>query len=97
MWLRARASLQPGEANQGGLRLRPVFGALAKSIAACLPALAFLYGFLSYTGAWWRQGSTLANLGLLALAGGLCAVIILIMYRIMKIDIVMSILRREAK
>ncbi|MDR1625689.1 MAG: murein biosynthesis integral membrane protein MurJ [Spirochaetia bacterium] len=99
MWLRARASLKPRDANRAGegLGFRPVFAALSKSLAACLPAAVFLHGFLRYTGSWWRDGSSFSGLGLLSFAGAASAAIILIMYRIMKIDIVMSILRREVK
>jgi putative peptidoglycan lipid II flippase len=110
MWLRARASLKPrvagasaaGEGSaavgaKANLSFLPVFITLGKSLAASLPAAVFLYGFLKYTGSWWQNGSTFLNLGFLSLAAVVSGAIIFIMYRSMKIDILMSILRREVK
>ncbi|MDR1316391.1 MAG: murein biosynthesis integral membrane protein MurJ [Spirochaetales bacterium] len=108
MWLRARASLKPRAAGVSGagegapavggnLSFLPVFITLGKSLAASLPAAVFLYVFLKYTGSWWQNGSTFLNMGFLSLAAAVSGVIIFIMYRSMKIDILMSILRREVK
>jgi putative peptidoglycan lipid II flippase len=90
MWFQAAGNL-------GGLDSRSVILTLAKSLCAALPAALFMWLFVRYTGPWWRNGSTALNLVYLSIAGAGGCGIIFVMYRIMKIDILMSILRREVK
>jgi putative peptidoglycan lipid II flippase len=105
MWFQARASLRrtarAGEAGRRGDARAPdlntgfVLFTLGKSLAASAPAAAFMYFFVRLAGPWWRQASSPRGLACLALALAGAAAIILIMYRLMKIDILMSMLRRE--
>jgi putative peptidoglycan lipid II flippase len=97
MWIRANSSAKPRNCAASGLRLRPVCLTLLKSLTASLPAAIFTHFFLWYTGSWWLTGSTVLNFIRLALAGAVDVVIIFIMYRLMNIDILMNILRREVK
>jgi putative peptidoglycan lipid II flippase len=103
MWFSANSGLKGTQgavrtdARRQGLNPRPLLLTLLKSLAAVCPAGLFMWLFIRYTGPWWMQGSTAGALAYLSIAGGGACCIILIMYRIMKIDIVMNILRREVK
>ncbi|MDR1931531.1 MAG: murein biosynthesis integral membrane protein MurJ [Spirochaetales bacterium] len=88
MWFRTTRKL-------GGLDSRAIILTLAKTLCAVLPAALFMWVFLRYTGDWWRGGSTALNLAYLSIAGAGACGIILTMYRIMKIDILMNIMKRE--
>jgi putative peptidoglycan lipid II flippase len=88
MWRRAVSSLPD-------LSARPALRALGKSLLAALPAALFAGVFLFFTGNWWKDGSTLRNVFYLGIAGGGACGIILIMYRVMNIDILMTIIRRR--
>jgi putative peptidoglycan lipid II flippase len=93
MWFQAKASLR--RTAPAGLDTGRVILALVKSLAASAPAAAFMYFFPRFAGPWWREASGPRGLACLALALGGAAAIILIMYRLMKIDILMSMLRGE--
>jgi putative peptidoglycan lipid II flippase len=90
LWKRAASSLP-------GLCAGPAVRALGKSLLAALPAALFAGGFLFFTGDWWKNGSTVRNVFYLGIAGGGACGIILIMYRLMNIDILMTIMRRRPK
>jgi putative peptidoglycan lipid II flippase len=93
MWFQAASGLRrasPVSLNAGFALLT-----LAKSLAASAPAAVFMYFFVHFAGPWWQEGSGPRGLLCLALALAGAAAIILIMYRLMKIDILMSMLRRE--
>ena len=100
MWFQAQSNLRktPQGASEGGtaagLRTGFVLRTLAESFAASAPAAAFMFFCLRYAGPFWQEGSSVRALGWLGLAGGGACAIILIMYRVMKIDILMSMFRR---
>ena len=82
----------------GGLGEKRVIITLVKTILSVIPPAAFILIFIRLTGGdWWQSGSTFRNLGLLTLAGSGSAVLLFLMYRIMKIDIFMNLLRKEVK
>ncbi|MBN2050085.1 MAG: hypothetical protein JW760_06535, partial [Spirochaetales bacterium] len=84
--------------NTGTLPLKKLLITLIKSVAALIPVYFFNTLFVRYTGTWWEQGSTFQNLLRVLLLALVDISVVLIMYRLLKVEMVsvlLSSLRRR--
>lgn len=84
--------------NTGTLPLKKLLITLIKSVTALIPVYFFNTLFVRYTGTWWEQGSTFQNLLRVLLLALVDISVVLIMYRLLKVEMVsvlLSSLRRR--
>ncbi|MFP4372865.1 MAG: murein biosynthesis integral membrane protein MurJ [Spirochaetaceae bacterium] len=77
----------------GGIDVRRILVTLGKVFTALVPIAAFIRVYLARTGPWWREGSTVRTLGLLAIPGISSIVICLGMYYILRVEAFSAFLR----
>jgi putative peptidoglycan lipid II flippase len=79
----------------GGINLKKIGYTLLKIIISMIPFLLFLFVLKYFTGTWWIDGSNFRNL--LLLTGGFAGsvILILLMYKLTKIEMLQDILARR--
>jgi putative peptidoglycan lipid II flippase len=81
----------------GGIELGSIARTVAKSLLAVLPATAGLVLLRIYWGDWWVAGSTAANLGRIAIAGGGTLALLAALYVALRIEVVTIVFRRRGR
>lgn len=79
----------------GGLDFRRIGGTLAKVGCSLVPLVAFVTIYLQRTGAWWVEGSSLVNLGRLAVVGFGSVAIVVAMYYVLGVEAIRTVFGRN--
>ena len=79
----------------GNLSSKKILLTFAKVLISMVPFVFFLYILKKYTGTWWMDGSSVRNLLLLVSGFAGSCIIILLMYKILKIEMLNDIFRKR--
>ncbi len=81
--------------EMNGLDVRGIFGTLAKTVTACVPTILFVLWYRNALGAWWREGSSWANLGRLSIVGIVSLALVGGMLVLLRVEEFRRVIRRK--